>query len=1270
MQYRSGTVSVTGGSNAVTGSGTLWLGNVEPGHVFSLLRSGVSYVVASVESDTRLILSSPYGGDDKTDAAYTVTRDFTPYYGLPYPDYGDVDTATLWKQMALRIEQAIVEQDTGLTVIESRAITVPPPAPDGRVNYIVPAGATGAWAGQADRIAVWDNGVWKFIQAKEGWRVYVRDESYIDYVYDSPAGVPGWHPGQQVGAAVAAAIAARDEAQAWAEKDGPVKPGAYSARYYAHDAAVSLAGINAQLADAIAARIAADAARQAAEQARDAARQARDDAVLAEADAEDDAVAADTARLAAEQARDGAIEAKADAQLAETGAGVAQIASEAASQRAEDWAVKLSAAVDGVEWSAKHYAQLASGYTVTVTAAKLAAETAAQTASQKAAEATTALATVNNQVAVAVNKATEAAASSASANQSAIDALAAKGDAINARDLTYIARDLAQQYRGQAQAYAENAQGQQVEPGLYSAKHYALLSQGFMNQAALIVGGNNFAIIGDGTAQRLTATSPGELFHLVGGYGMQLLFNAGTKSVTFAVAADGVEHQKLSGAGTCTHAQIDGHIADASAHLPAGGGSRDVLLSVGGSVAAWSRVSFADLDDVPDIVTADRLGAADGVATLGADGKALPAQLGRGVHTGDTVLRGDGSWGPPPAVPVRTPTITSPANGSGDVALRPTITMNGFASGWGMGHAATQFLLVLESDPSVVAADSGELGAVTGWTVPPGFSLAKNTTYRVRGRYKDAEGAWSAWSPDAIFTTIDLNVATPSVASPLDGATNISLRPTLTSSAFAMATGPGTHGASQWQIATDPGFVSVVADTGETDTLLTAFDPPTLLLATTYHARVRHKSDDGLWSAWSPAVSFTTVMDINLFLATGAADAPSAWNGVDVGPDGSAYVCGNFPGSPGAVAKISPEGAVHWIKYITVSGLNMYTLWKLCVSQDGARVYVVGVAATTLPKQYIVTLSAGDGAALGSAAIGDGALSAVIANGDGTVTTVGSAFDAAAGGLASITLANWGMNLALNWKRHLSVNASQGRRVYSSGISGLSVSGTYIDLAYKEMATIGGYSASGDYWRWIKSLDLGPKSSFRSVVETPNGTLVAVGDVVLDGVRQGLVAKYDVNGNLLWHRVFSAPSVNPFGFSSVTVASGSNGPYFVGTANGVLKIGEDGSLIEGWSLNSASVTDIKVTATKIYVVGSVRSVLHSNGSALLLTWPRAEALAAEGVLPGLPGPFSIDATTAVAITGTVTEVGPGVDFVVADATPTVVASEAADGVVTNTCTFF
>jgi len=103
--------------------------------------------------------------------------------------------------------------------------------------------------------------------------------------------------------------------------------------------------------------------------------------------------------------------------------------------------------------------------------------------------------------------------------------------------------------------------------------------------------------------------------------------------------------------------------------------------------------------------------------------------------------------------------------------------------------------------------------------------------------------------------------ATPTNSSPANGATNVSLTPTLQASAFSDPDGDG-HAASQWQITTVSGdYSSPVFDSGEDTTNLTSITLPSALdPATTYYWHVRYKDDNSspLWSSYSAETSFTT----------------------------------------------------------------------------------------------------------------------------------------------------------------------------------------------------------------------------------------------------------------------------------------------------------------------------------------------------------------------------------------------------------------------------
>ena len=147
-QYRTGTVQVTNGSTAVVGTGTAFLANVAAGQIFTVEGDNVWYEVASVSNDTHLALTANYGGTSGSSKAYAVATSFTPTLGLPYPEQGDVETASLFKRAMLYLEGFISgrlaksvagNQNVTLTSTEARNRTLHfTGALTGNINVIVP----------------------------------------------------------------------------------------------------------------------------------------------------------------------------------------------------------------------------------------------------------------------------------------------------------------------------------------------------------------------------------------------------------------------------------------------------------------------------------------------------------------------------------------------------------------------------------------------------------------------------------------------------------------------------------------------------------------------------------------------------------------------------------------------------------------------------------------------------------------------------------------------------------------------------------------------------------------------------------------------------------------------------------------------------------------------------------------------------------------------------------------------------------------------------
>ena len=139
-------------------------------------------------------------------------------------------------------------------------------------------------------------------------------------------------------------------------------------------------------------------------------------------------------------------------------------------------------------------------------------------------------------------------------------------------------------------------------------------------------------------------------------------------------------------------------------------------------------------------------------------------------------------------------------------------------------------------------------------------------------------------------------VAAPDLTGPADGSTGVELSPTLQATAFR--TYPGdydTHDSTDWQIASDAVFASIVWESTADATNLTAIDVPAgvLSMTTQYYARVRYNGASLGASNWSAVVSFTTT---NQYIVTPSITAPV--DGATNQPESPVLECSTFATDP------------------------------------------------------------------------------------------------------------------------------------------------------------------------------------------------------------------------------------------------------------------------------------------------------------------------------------------------------------------------------------
>lgn len=117
------------------------------------------------------------------------------------PNLGLGLLAAAQSQKHVTMNEALLLLDATVQLaVESRTVAAPPASPADGQRWIVPAGATGAFAGHDDTIAVAQDGVLGFVTPHTGWLCWIADEGVL-LVHDGSA----WSapPGTAIGGALA-----------------------------------------------------------------------------------------------------------------------------------------------------------------------------------------------------------------------------------------------------------------------------------------------------------------------------------------------------------------------------------------------------------------------------------------------------------------------------------------------------------------------------------------------------------------------------------------------------------------------------------------------------------------------------------------------------------------------------------------------------------------------------------------------------------------------------------------------------------------------------------------------------------------------------------------------------------------------------------------------------------------------------------------------------------------------------------------------------------
>ncbi len=212
-------------------------------------------------------------------------------------------------------------------------------------------------------------------------------------------------------------------------------------------------------------------------------------------------------------------------------------------------------------------------------------------------------------------------------------------------------------------------------------------------------------------------------------------------------------------------------------------------------------------------------------------------------------------------LPPTAPTLISPANGANNISRIPTLSTGPYSDPENNPHTQTQWQISTDINFATLFLNLTSTTDLTSHTIPSAALLARNTLHYWRVRFYDDHGNFSDWSTAFSFITTPNTIPDqPVLSTPANTATDVSLTPTLQSSAFADLDSD-SHAQTQWQVSTAADFATITYNVVSSANLTSLTLPDSILnTSTTYYWRVRYYDNyvPAGESAWSAPFSFST----------------------------------------------------------------------------------------------------------------------------------------------------------------------------------------------------------------------------------------------------------------------------------------------------------------------------------------------------------------------------------------------------------------------------
>ncbi|MCG8643355.1 MAG: SBBP repeat-containing protein [Desulfobacterales bacterium] len=586
--------------------------------------------------------------------------------------------------------------------------------------------------------------------------------------------------------------------------------------------------------------------------------------------------------------------------------------------------------------------------------------------------------------------------------------------------------------------------------------------------------------------------------------------------------------------------------------------------------------------------------------------------------------------------PPETPGIVSPLDGATGIGEQPSITTGPYTHPAGVELLGSEFQISTAVDFSSLIDESGIVPGVS--YSPAKDVLAVSTTYYAKSRHRDVKNGVSRWSSTVSFTTDStfITVLKPTGVAPVPGFELGSPDGlTLISSAFQTEGGADTHANSQWQIAADPAFATILYDSGTDGINLTDYDVPdgTIERESTYYWRVRHEGTAEGWSDWSVSMVFS-VAAFNAFVTTLGDSYHEQFEDVTTDGDGNIIAVGyeSSTSSGGQtealIAKFSADGSLIWQKRL---GGSNYSDFFEGVAADGAgNAYAVGYESSGISNEALIAKFTSNGALSWQKRLGGNLTDHfydVATDASGHVYAVGYEQSTTGGNLEAL-IVKFTSDGIVSWQKKLAGGINETfNAVAVDGIGNICAVGYSDSLGGTfDEALIAKFMPDGSLV-WQKSLGRSTGGEvFKGIAIDTSTNIYAVGSensFSHGSTIQALIAKFSTDGSLIWQKNISSSGSQGF-FNSVAVDDNGDayavGQYTESGTNGLIaKFTSDGAL--SWQkglggINSECFYAITTSPDgNVYAAGAEES--SYGWSEAILVSMNPEAAGANGTIPNI-----------------------------------------------------